>query len=82
MMLDENWEDHFSPKVLSRGYRYFEDGCVARVRPNSRGWQCEVDGTERYLRIGGANRSSMVMTRTKSPEYSLYFKPYVVIRVL
>ena len=25
--------------MLSRGYRYFEDGCVVHVKPNSRGWQ-------------------------------------------
>ena len=48
MELDENWEGFFSPAVLSRGYRYFEDGCVTRIKPVGTGWQCEVDGAERY----------------------------------
>ena len=47
-MLVEDWEDRFSPTVLSRGYRYFEDGCVTHVKPDDEGWQCAVDGTERY----------------------------------
>ena len=47
-MLDECWESYFPPRVLSRGYRYFEDGCVARVKPVSAGWECDVDGSERY----------------------------------
>ena len=48
-MLDEKWEQSFSPDVLSRGYRYYEEGCVTHVKPVSNGWEATVEGGEDYF---------------------------------
>lgn len=60
--LREDWDNFFSPVILSRGYRYFEEGAVRSLRPEGDGWLAKVDGSQTYEVFAAPNPPDSVCT--------------------
>ena len=47
-MLVDDWERLFSPAILSRGYDYFADDRITRLKALSDGWEATASGSMDY----------------------------------
>ena len=47
-IVDFDWSEHFTPLILGRGKKYFEEGRVSRVQHINNTYFADVEGTDEY----------------------------------
>lgn len=47
-IVDFDWHEHFTPLILGRGKKYFEEGRVGRIQHINNTYIADVEGTEDY----------------------------------